>query len=652
MQTKKIFSSLTMLGMRLTLLVTMLVALLGNASTVSAGSPLSLGSVTVGSQSGILTSGTAGSVTFSVTVTRSGFTPGSFNLSVSGLPSGMSGAFSVSNPVSFSGSSRTVTLTLSTSNTTPAGTSNFTVTAQSGFTSRAGTGSVTIGSALLTPTITFGSAPSPTFPGGNFTVSATTNSNGALTYGVVSGPCALVSGNTFSPSGVGTCIVQANTAATSTYAAGSAQQVVTIMAGGPGTSFDLCATTGSASMPGGVNVPIWGYVLGDCSGGPVSSLPGPTLIVNQGDPITVTLHNNLGESTSLLFQGQSIRPDLTGAAPGGTRSYTFTALNAGTFLYEAGLLANAQHQVAMGMYGALIVRPATAGQAYNSATTAYDLESVMVLSELDTALNNSASPAAFDMRNYKPKYFLINGKAFPSTDAVTVAAGNRLLLRYVNAGLQAHAMSTLGLSQTILAQDGSPYNFSHNVVAETIATGETLDALVTIPASVPADSKFALYDANMLLRNNSGTGSANSGFGGMLAFLVTASSGSGPDTVGPLSNSLALSPNPSDGLADVTVSASVSDVTTGGANIAAAEFYIDSTQGSPTAMTGAFASPTEFGEWHDHHLGARCSGLWQSYDFRTWSGFKWQLGRVQFDNFQPRQGRAVNFSHDSFCQSE
>ena len=46
-----------------------------------------------------------------------------------------------------------------------------------------------------------------------------------------------------------------------------------------------------------------------------------------------------------------------------------------------------------------------------------------MLSELDTSLNNlitSGNPAAFDMRKYKPKYFLINGKTFPNTDLISV----------------------------------------------------------------------------------------------------------------------------------------------------------------------------------------------------------------------------------------
>src|SRR6266542_4147513 len=84
--------------------------------------------------------------------------------------------------------------------------------------------------AKTTPVITFGAAPTPTFGGGNFTVSATTTNtdSSALTYSVVSGPCALVSGSTFSSSGAGTCVVLASGAETTNFNAASNTQSVTI----------------------------------------------------------------------------------------------------------------------------------------------------------------------------------------------------------------------------------------------------------------------------------------------------------------------------------------------------------------------------------------------------------------------------------------
>ncbi|MCB0022937.1 MAG: multicopper oxidase domain-containing protein, partial [Caldilinea sp.] len=87
---------------------------------------------------------------------------------------------------------------------------------------------------------------------------------------------------------------------------------------------------GTATMPDGVSVPVWGYVLGDCTAAPTVSQPGgPVLEVNQGDTVVVTLYNSLPEATGLLFHGQSMPPDRTGAALIGSTTYTFVAEEAG-----------------------------------------------------------------------------------------------------------------------------------------------------------------------------------------------------------------------------------------------------------------------------------------------------------------------------------
>src|SRR5262245_18928080 len=73
-----------------------------------------------------------------------------------------------------------------------------------------------------------------------------------------------------------------------------------------GPSFDLTAAPGYISQPDGASVYSWGYgcntqpsgfspaaITGArCPNGEMQ-LPGPTLIVTQGDTVTVTLHNNL-----------------------------------------------------------------------------------------------------------------------------------------------------------------------------------------------------------------------------------------------------------------------------------------------------------------------------------------------------------------------
>lgn len=350
---------------------------------------------------------------------------------------------------------------------------------------------------------------------------------------------------------------------------------------------DLWATTGTLTLPGSVTANIWGYAADNVS---PAGLPGPILIANAGETLSINLHNNLGEVTSLSIPGLFSVSDRVGVASGSTKTYTYSSLQPGTYIYQAGPVTNGERQVAMGMYGVLIVRPAGAPlEAYGPAS-AFDDEAVLVMSEIDPLLN--ASPSTYDMRNYTPRYFLFNGKAYPNTDPIDTTAGNTVLLRLVNAGVQSRSVGMLGLRYSVISMDGKAFSKPHSASAETLGAGQTADVLIGIPATAQADQKYAVYDSSLRLINN------NSRFGGMLTFIqVTGTPGSG-DTTGPVASGLSLSPNPSNGSSLVAFNASVSDSTTGGSNVDQAEYFIDTISASGTgsalnASDSAFDSVTE-----------------------------------------------------------
>ena len=209
-------------------------------------------------------------------------------------------------------------------------------------------------------------------------------------------------------------------------------------------SCELWATTGTLALPGGVTVPIWGYAT---SAGGSAQLPGPVILADEGDSLSITLHNALAIDTSLSFPALPLVPDLAGVAPGDTKVYSFTADDPGTFLYEASLVtAEGPRQVAMGLVGALIVRPAGQPTWAYDANTQFDDETLLIYTEMDPALN--ANPLTFNMQNYAPKYFMINGKAYPDTVPIATAPGARsVLLRHLNAGLDQHSIGLLGLDK-------------------------------------------------------------------------------------------------------------------------------------------------------------------------------------------------------------
>jgi uncharacterized repeat protein (TIGR01451 family) len=358
---------------------------------------------------------------------------------------------------------------------------------------------------------------------------------------------------------------------------------------------DLCARTGGSwTPPLGSPVTFWGYAPGDCASGNPPQLPGPVLVYQQGETVSLTLHNNLTARSGIKFDSSGLLPDLTGAAAGGSKTYTFVAGQPGTFLYEAAPLSNAQHQSAMGLFGAMIVRPSGAPSwALADPATEFDSEAVVVLSEIDPALNNRANPATFDMRRYKPKYWLINGKAYPQTSPIMGAAGQKILLRYVNAGQQPHSMVILGMQQRFLTLGGAKLTNYRLGLSQLMMPGQAADAIATVPTSAAAGTKFPFYETGLMLHNN-----GTPGFGGMLTFMEIQAGAPGGDVTGPSAYNMALSPNPTDGSVNITLSATLDDSGSGNANITDAEFYFgaagaDGAGISMSPVDGNFDSATE-----------------------------------------------------------
>lgn len=204
------------------------------------------------------------------------------------------------------------------------------------------------------------------------------------------------------------------------------------------SSFVLTAKTGRILTPDGNTVYMWSYAPGNGA----FQYPGPMLCVTEGQTVTVTLQNTLAVPTSIVFEGvegvsadgqpASAQVDGTGrltsliqpAAPAGSITYSFVAPPAGTYLYWSG--TDPQLQREMGLTGGLIVRPANDGVAdaapsvYGDANSSYDAgqEYVHLFSQVDPSLHLAVETGgSVDFSAYRPRYFLINGRAFPDTIA-------------------------------------------------------------------------------------------------------------------------------------------------------------------------------------------------------------------------------------------
>lgn len=286
-----------------------------------------------------------------------------------------------------------------------------------------------------------------------------------------------------------------------------------------GPAFNLSVGTGRVSTPDGGNILVWGYADG---AGP-AQYPGPTLIVDQGDVVTVTLTNNLTvagtappPNVSIVFPGQQVDisptdPGVPGiltaeAAPGSTVTYTFTATHAGTYSYYSG--TDSALQVEMGLTGALIVRPTFgAGYAYNHTDARFDREYLFLLSEMDPRIHEvvefqgpaGVAPTGY-LADYFPVVWFINGRNAPDTMSAAgvpwlphqpynivprMHPGERMLLRVIGGGRDLHPFHHHGSHSRVIARDGrllesapgAGADLSHEVFTIQTHPGNTVDAV-------------------------------------------------------------------------------------------------------------------------------------------------------------------------------
>jgi hypothetical protein len=365
---------------------------------------------------------------------------------------------------------------------------------------------------------------------------------------------------------------------------------------GTAAACDLFAKTGTVVLPGAAPVNIWGFAS---TAAAPATLPGPVLVVDLGNQVTITIHNGLADNLALAVPAVTgIVPDTTGVAPGLTKAYTFTPTRPGTYLYEAGHTANGVRQAAMGLVGALVVRgAAVAGKptAYGDAASTYDDEALLVLTEVDPAFN--ANPATFDLRSFNAKYRLINGKAFPETDVVATDVSRKVLLRYVDAGILPHAMTSLGVDQSVIGQDARPHPYPEGAVTVPLQPGRTAEALVSIPSG-PDGRRYALFESGGQL-NNAGQKygavvagvSPQQAFGGMLTFLDTNPPPVSGDHIGPTSGNVKATPEPASVLAPVSVTADFTDALNGNSIVDSAELVVDDLSIAEGTSPTQFTSP-------------------------------------------------------------
>ncbi|MBI1424637.1 MAG: hypothetical protein GC149_14415 [Gammaproteobacteria bacterium] len=361
-----------------------------------------------------------------------------------------------------------------------------------------------------------------------------------------------------------------------------------------------------------VNVPMWGFA--SCTDNTFASctldanLSGPQINVDLASDtaLTIYLNNALSVPVSIVIPGQAGGGDPVKVADakgrmrmqsmthetaaGAIGTYTWNALQPGTYLYHSGTRPSIQ--VAMGLYGALVVVNGT--QAYPGVS--YDQDAVLLFSEIDPLQNQrvvdsgvttptEACVKLADYRksgtvgypctiDYNPIYFMVNGQTSASNSLPgtgTGAAAQNVLLRFLNAGLRTHTPAFIGVELNLVAEDGHPYpGLSRKQATALLTAGKTLDAVVVTPADT--NVTWSLFDHMPSFNNEAAPN------GGALANLLvgTGTPPAPPATTYAVNDAYAVTEDTS---VTAAVSVLANDVNLAGATVTVAKQTVNGTLG-------------------------------------------------------------------------
>jgi FtsP/CotA-like multicopper oxidase with cupredoxin domain len=297
-------------------------------------------------------------------------------------------------------------------------------------------------------------------------------------------------------------------------------------------------------------------------------VPAPILSVPQGAGLKLDLTNvglvsrpDLADSHTVhwhgfrnaisLFDGV---PEMSIAVPPGRQfPYFYQPNDAGTYMYHCHF-EDVEH-VQMGMTGIVFVTPSTDTATVKSAyidgdgSTRYDRQYTLLLSEIDPVPHdNLEAVQEFQWVDYRPVYWIINGRAYPDTirpendpalprqpisSLIQANAGQRVLLRIVNLGYQQHAMQLTGIAMTVVGEDATLLrgpggaDLSYKTTTIYAGPGEARDAIFVAPpfdpgsvsGSTPARGPWNTYlfkNRSYQKLNNNGSTDAATGLGGMV----------------------------------------------------------------------------------------------------------------------------------------
>ncbi|MFT5969980.1 MAG: hypothetical protein ACI8ZO_000485 [Flavobacteriales bacterium] len=261
--------------------------------------------------------------------------------------------------------------------------------------------------------------------------------------------------------------------------------------------FLIARNTGIKQLANNDSIRVFGFAtkLGD-----QPNVPGPTLIMDEGDSIKIDLWNvSQGAPHTIHLHGLDVNQQNDGVPHLSFEVhhmrhgyYYFKAPHPGTYLYHCHV-ASVVH-VQAGMYGLIIVRPSGGTNSTWEFGYAFDNDLPLLTSEIDTTWHRDSVllhpyDTAMEMHHvkipdYRPQHFLINGfsdqQLAENNIALSTQKGKVSYLRLANIGYNGNRfIFPSQLNAQLISSDGRPLPKSEFSDTVYVYPGERYGVLVS-----------------------------------------------------------------------------------------------------------------------------------------------------------------------------
>ncbi|WCK54824.1 multicopper oxidase family protein [Aneurinibacillus sp. Ricciae_BoGa-3] len=290
--------------------------------------------------------------------------------------------------------------------------------------------------------------------------------------------------------------------------------------------------------------------------------------MKQGQEVVVNLKNELQKNVTIHWHGYPVPSEMDGVPgvsqnsikPGQTFTYKFKATVPGTYWYHSHV--DSVHQIDKGLYGAFIVEKKDEPQVNKDYTVILDewetgtSKNTHSMNGMDHSqmqnmshgdmgnmssdgMNNMSGDSMQNMSQQQMEskmnmdhmasynLFTVNGKSGSLIEPVQVKTGDKVKLRFINAGYQLRLMDFGNVSYKVVATDGQdiqqPADIKNKLLP--VAPGERYDVEFIVPSTsfaiMDRTQRPAAKDIKILVKNQDNNQVAQSGQMNSQLFDVT-----------------------------------------------------------------------------------------------------------------------------------